>query len=75
MRRYKDYYTDVMRRRRYYDDYYYYRPYYPVWPYYNYIYDSQISNVGQNISNFGYMNDVQQNAIVNQLRSERRRRR
>lgn len=77
MRRLGDYYTDVMFRRRY-DDYYYhrpypyYRPYYPRYPYNNYIYDSQISNVSQNISNFGYMYDVRQNAIVNQLRSERR---
>lgn len=78
MRRYKDYYTDVMFRRRYYDDYYYrpypyYRPYYHPYPYNNYIYDSQISNVNQNMTNFGYMSDVYQNSIVNQLRTERRR--
>jgi hypothetical protein len=81
MKRLGDYYTDVMFRRRY-DNYYYrpyynpypyYRPYYNPYPYNNYIYDSQLSNVSQNISNFGYMYDVQQNSIVNQLRAERRR--
>jgi len=31
-----------------------------------YIYDSNISNVNQNITNFGYMRDVYQFSIVNQ---------
>ena len=74
MIRSSDYYTDVMRRRRYYDDpyYRYYKYYQPYQPYRNYIYDSQLSNLNQNITNFGYMQDVYQNALINQLMLERR---
>ena len=61
--------------RRYpYDDYCY--PPYPYHPYdwytnpYSPLYDNYMSaNVNQNIINQGYMNDVQQNAYVNQTAS------
>lgn len=53
--------------RRYYNiDPYYYRRYYNP---YN-IYNSQISDVNQNITNFGDMNDVIQNVDVFQSMSE-----
>ena len=53
--------------RRYYNiDPYYYRRYYTP---YN-IYNSQISDVNQNITNFGDMNDVIQNSDVYQLMAE-----
>lgn len=66
-------YTDYYRHRYYDDDYY--RPYRRWLPYYNYYWGNQISNVNQNINNFGYMQDVYQNAIINQLRAQRRRER
>lgn len=53
--------------RRYYNiDPYYYRRYYNP---YN-IYNSQISDVNQNITNFGDMTDVIQNSDVYQLMAE-----
>jgi hypothetical protein len=52
--------------RRYYNlDPYYYRRYYP---YYNVI-DSQIASIDQNITNFGDMRDVSQDANIYQLRT------
>lgn len=55
----------------------YYRPYYNMNPYYyrRYynpynIYDSQISDVNQNITNFGDMTDVIQNVDVIQSMAE-----
>lgn len=56
--------------RRYYNlNPYHYRRYYYN-PYYNYmqnIIDSQVSDIDQNISNFGNMTDVIQDANVYQL--------
>lgn len=60
------YYPDCCRRYRDYDYYPYdYRPYrYDV-------YDSQISNVDQNIFNSGYMSDVYQTSTINQIMDRR----
>lgn len=58
----------------YYDRYrWYYRPYFRRFPYYGSVYDSNISNLNQNIINSGNMTDVYQNAIINQLKTKYRR--
>ena len=51
---------------------YYYRPYYPgyYYPVYDYdysLYNSQYSDIAQNIYNTGYMVGVYQNAYNNQV--------
>lgn len=42
-------------------------PYYNLRPYFYRFNNGQISYLNQQISNFGTMNDVNQNAVVNQL--------
>lgn len=67
MNYYYDRYLPYPYHRRYYNiDPYYYRRYYNP---YN-IYNSQISDVNQNITNFGDMTDVIQNSDVYQLMAE-----
>jgi hypothetical protein len=57
--------------RRYYDinPYYYGRYYNPFYNYQRNIIDSQIASIDQNITNFGDMRDVRQDANTYQLRS------
>jgi ABC-type antimicrobial peptide transport system permease subunit len=57
--------------RRYYDinPYYYGRYYNPFYNYQRNIIDSQIASIDQNITNFGDMRDVRQDANIYQLRS------
>jgi hypothetical protein len=57
--------------RRYYDinPYHYGRYYNPFYNYQRNIIDSQIASVDQNITNFGDMRDVRQDANIYQLRT------
>ena len=63
------YYYPYHRYYDYYRPYPYYDHYWPYRPYYNdyYLYDSNVANVDQAITNFGDMQDVYQNSYINQI--------
>lgn len=54
------------------DNDYYRRRYYQNYRYPYSIYDSQIASNNQSIYNYGYMSDIEQISIINQIAGRRR---